>query len=124
MSSKSVRKLEENSIQMRMLFAGNIVRQPCFDAMRANGKGYRIAGSLEETDIVMNDTFWLGVYPGISERAIEYIADVIGKYCYKMKAVGFRLLVSSFASYWDSRISLASSAAPTPVSEPGSDSSF
>lgn len=72
-----VRLLEESGVQTRMLFAGNIVRQPCFDHMRENGKGYRIAGTLTNTDRVMNDAFWLGVYPGIDERAIAHMAMVI-----------------------------------------------
>ena len=77
--NKLVRKLEDENIQTRMLFAGNIVRQPCFDMMRKTGKGYRIAGNLTNTDIIMNDSFWLGVYPGIDEYAIEHMAETIRK---------------------------------------------
>ena len=78
--NKLVQHLEEKGIQTRMLFAGNIIRQPCFDHMRALGNGYKTAKSLENTDKVMNDTFWLGVYPGIDELAIEFMADTIKKW--------------------------------------------
>lgn len=77
--NKIVRHLEGKGIQTRMLFAGNIVKQPCFDRMRKSG-GYRIAGELKNTDTVMNDTFWVGVYPGIDENAIEYIANTIAAF--------------------------------------------
>ena len=78
--NKIVQTLEENKVQTRMLFAGNIVRQPCFDHMRETGKGYRVVGELKNTDKIMKDAFWLGVYPGINELAIEYMADIIKKY--------------------------------------------
>jgi CDP-6-deoxy-D-xylo-4-hexulose-3-dehydrase len=73
--STLVRQLEASGIQTRMLFAGNITLQPCFSEMRRTGKGYRIVGELANTDMVMNHGFWLGVYPGIEERAIEYIKE-------------------------------------------------
>jgi CDP-6-deoxy-D-xylo-4-hexulose-3-dehydrase len=69
--------LERNGIQTRMLFAGNLIKHPCFDEMRAKGKGYRVAGSLENTDRIMRDTFWIGVYPGMSEAMIEHMLKVI-----------------------------------------------
>lgn len=75
-----VRHLEEKGIQTRMLFAGNILRQPCFDNKRASGKGYRVIGSLENTDRVMNDTFWIGVYPGIDESGVQFMADTIASW--------------------------------------------
>ena len=66
-----VARLEAANIQTRMLFAGNMVRQPCFDGMRdrmeavsAGAPGYRVAGVLTETDRIMTDAFWIGVYPG------------------------------------------------------------
>ena len=70
-----VRYIEEHGIQTRMLFAGNLTKHPCFDAMRASGEGYRIVGTLKETDRIMNDTFWLGVYPGLSDEKIDYMAQ-------------------------------------------------
>ena len=72
-----VQYLEEKGIQTRMLFAGNLVKHPCFDEMRENGKGYRIIGELKNTDRVMNDSFWVGVYPGMTDDMIDYMADMI-----------------------------------------------
>jgi CDP-6-deoxy-D-xylo-4-hexulose-3-dehydrase len=72
-----VRCLERDGIQTRMLFAGNILRQPCFDAMRRSGTGYRVAGELVNTDRVMRDTFWVGVYPGMTEGMLDYMAERI-----------------------------------------------
>ena len=60
-----------------MLFAGNLTRQPCFAQLRAMGKGYRIVGNLENTDRVMQDTFWVGVYPGMTDAMIDYMAGMI-----------------------------------------------
>src|SRR6185369_4689972 len=56
--------LERKGIQTRMLFAGNLIKHPCFDEMRASGKGYRVVSTLANTDLIMRDTFWIGVYPG------------------------------------------------------------
>ncbi len=75
--AKVVRSIEEHGIQTRMLFAGNLTKHPCFDAMRASGEGYRIAGALTETDRIMNDTFWLGVYPGLTDEKIDYMARIV-----------------------------------------------
>ena len=61
----------------RMLFAGNLTKHPCFDEMRASGKGYRIVGELNNTDRIMNDTFWVGVYPGMTDEMIDYMAKTI-----------------------------------------------
>ena len=72
-----VRALEAHGIQTRMLFAGNLVKHPCFDRMREEGRGYRIVGQLAETDRIMKDTFWLGVYPGMTEAQIDFMADVL-----------------------------------------------
>jgi len=65
--------LEKNRIQTRMLFAGNLTKHPCFDEMRISGKGYRIVENLSNTDKIMKDTFWIGVYPGMSSDMLEYI---------------------------------------------------
>ena len=75
--AKIVRYIEEHGIQTRMLFAGNLTKHPCFDEMRRTGEGYRIAGALTETDRIMNDTFWLGVYPGLTDEKIDYMAQVV-----------------------------------------------
>ena len=72
-----VRRLEADGIQTRMLFSGNLIKHPCFDEMRALGSGYRVAGSLENTDRIMNDSFWIGVYPGMTDEMIEFMAAKI-----------------------------------------------
>ncbi|GMO69985.1 MAG: lipopolysaccharide biosynthesis protein RfbH [Treponemataceae bacterium] len=75
--NKLVQHIERNNIQTRMLFAGNLVKHPCFDAMRKSGAGYRIAGTLEQTDRIMNDTFWVGVYPGMTDGMIDRMIEVV-----------------------------------------------
>lgn len=60
-----------------MLFAGNLIKHPCFDEMRESGSGYRVAGTLENTDRIMRDTFWVGVYPGMTDEMIDYMAKVL-----------------------------------------------
>lgn len=72
-----VSHLESKGIQTRMLFAGNIVKQPCFDTMRLDGKGYRIVGDLKNTNRIMRDTFWVGVYPGMEKEMLFYMADAV-----------------------------------------------
>lgn len=72
-----VRYLEAHGIQTRMLFAGNLIKHPCFDEMRASGKGYRVVGELTNTDMIMNDTFWVGVYPGMTDEKLMYMAKII-----------------------------------------------
>ncbi len=72
-----VQKLEEKGVQTRMLFAGNLIKHPCFDEMRRSGKGYRVVGTLENTDRIMKDTFWIGVYPGMTEAMLDYMAENI-----------------------------------------------
>ena len=72
-----VKYIEGKGIQTRMLFAGNLLKHPCFDEMRETGKGYRVVGNLENTDRIMKDTFWVGVYPGMTDEKIDYIAKII-----------------------------------------------
>jgi len=69
--------LEKNKIQTRMLFAGNLLKHPCFDEMRVTGEGYRVVGELTNTDIIMNSTFWIGVYPGMNEDMVNYMIKTI-----------------------------------------------
>lgn len=75
--NRVVRYVEEKGIQTRMLFAGNLVKHPCFDELRASGKGHRVVGNLENTDRIMRDTFWVGVYPGMTDEMVDYMAGVI-----------------------------------------------
>ena len=72
-----VRYLEQKGVQTRMLFSGNLIRQPCFNQMRETGYGYRVVGDLRETDRIMKDTFWVGVYPDMTDEMIDYMAKVI-----------------------------------------------
>ncbi len=72
-----VRHVEEKGVQTRMLFAGNLIKHPCFDEMRKTGQGYRVAGDLAQTDRIMHDTFWVGVYPGMTDEMIDYMAKTI-----------------------------------------------
>lgn len=76
---KMVRFIEDKGIQTRMLFSGNLIKHPCFDQLRKSGEGYRVVGSLENTDRVMRDSFWVGVYPGMTDEMIDYIAQIIRK---------------------------------------------
>lgn len=75
--NKVVGFLEEHGIQTRMLFSGNLLKQPCFDEMKKLGKGYRIASSLAMTDIIMERSFWVGVYPGMTLEMVDYMAKMI-----------------------------------------------
>ncbi|MVX62330.1 lipopolysaccharide biosynthesis protein RfbH [Clostridium chromiireducens] len=75
-----VRHLEEKGIQTRMLFAGNLIKHPCFDEMRESGEGYRVVGTLLNTDKIMNDTFWIGVYPGMNDDKLGYMIKIIKEY--------------------------------------------
>jgi CDP-6-deoxy-D-xylo-4-hexulose-3-dehydrase len=74
---KVVPYIESRGVQTRMLFAGNLTKHPCFDEMRASKEGYRIVGDLSNTDRIMMDTFWVGVYPGMTDEMIDYMAKTI-----------------------------------------------
>jgi CDP-6-deoxy-D-xylo-4-hexulose-3-dehydrase len=78
--NKLVQYIESKNIQTRMLFAGNLIKHPCFDELRKTGTGYRVAGTLENTNRIMNDTFWIGVYPGLSDEMIDKMISVINEY--------------------------------------------
>ncbi len=69
--------VEDHGVQTRRLFAGNLTKHPCFDEMRQKGEGFRIVGTLENTDRIMKDTFWVGVYPGMTDEMIDYMAKTI-----------------------------------------------
>lgn len=70
--------LEGHNIQTRLLFSGNLIKHPCFDQIRGTG-AYRVAGDLAVTDFIMNNTFWIGVYPGMTDAMIDYMAEVIAE---------------------------------------------
>ena len=71
------RSIESRGVQTRRLFAGNLIKHPCFDSMRASGEGYRVASSLENTEKIMTDTFWIGVYPGMTDAKLDFMAACI-----------------------------------------------
>ena len=70
------RCLEGHNIQTRLLFSGNLIKHPCFDQIRGTD-AYRVSGSLEQTEFIMNHTFWVGVYPGMTDEMIDYMAETI-----------------------------------------------
>ena len=71
-----VKKIEAQKIQTRALFAGNLTRHPCFDQIR-DTDAYRVVGDLKETDRIMNNTFWIGVYPGMTDAMLDKMIEVI-----------------------------------------------
>ena len=75
--NKIVKYIEDKKIQTRMLFAGNLIKHPCFDKLREKKSGYRVVGSLDNTDRIMKDTFWVGVYPGMTDEMIDFMAKSI-----------------------------------------------
>ena len=69
--------LESHGVQTRLLFAGNLIKHPCFDGLRGNDSVYRTAGELKNTDIITERTFWIGVYPGMPEDRLTYMAEMV-----------------------------------------------
>lgn len=76
--NKVIKYIEEHNIQTRLLFSGNLIKHPCFDHIRDTDE-YRTVGDLNRTNFVMNNAFWVGVYPGMTDRMIDYMAQVIIK---------------------------------------------
>ena len=74
--------LEEKKIQTRNLFAGNILKHPCFESLQ-EGVDYRVAGTLENTDKIMNDSLWIGLYPGMGDEKLDYMISTIREFCKK-----------------------------------------
>lgn len=72
-----IKFLDQKGIQTRNLFAGNIIKHPCFDEIRDDKTKYRVVGDLENTDLVMNNSFWIGVYPGMTEEKLDYMIKII-----------------------------------------------
>lgn len=70
------RYIENHNIQTRLLFSGNIIKQSCFDEIR-DTDAYRVVGNLKNSDFIVNNTFWVGVYPGMTEKMIDYMAQII-----------------------------------------------
>ena len=74
--NKLTRYIEEHNIQTRLLFSGNLIKHPCFDQIRGT-EAYRVVGDLANTEFIMNNTFWVGLYPGMTDEKIDYMAKVI-----------------------------------------------
>ena len=72
--------LESRNIQTRNLFSGNLTRHPCFEGLVPD-RDYRIASSLEHTDVIMNNALWVGVYPGMSMEKLNYMAESFASFC-------------------------------------------
>ena len=70
------RYIEDHNIQTRLLFSGNLIRHPCFDSIRGTD-AYRVSGVLEATEFIMRNSFWVGVYPGMTDEKIDYMARII-----------------------------------------------
>jgi CDP-6-deoxy-D-xylo-4-hexulose-3-dehydrase len=70
-----IRALEANKIATRLLFGGNLLRQPAYE-----GCEYRVIGDLPNTDFVMNNVFWIGVYPGLTKEMLDFVADAMFKF--------------------------------------------
>lgn len=73
--------LESRKIQTRNLFAGNLIKHPAFDEMRRTGEGYRVVGELKNTDFIMNNGFWIGVYPGMTNDMLGWMIQSIKEFC-------------------------------------------
>ncbi|MEA4888114.1 MAG: lipopolysaccharide biosynthesis protein RfbH [Clostridiaceae bacterium] len=82
-----VQWLEKHNVQTRMLFAGNLTKHPCFDQLKAERRGFRIVGSLERTDEVMASAFWIGVYPGMDDEKLAYMAKLIDQFITERKGM-------------------------------------
>jgi CDP-4-dehydro-6-deoxyglucose reductase, E1 len=75
--------LEASRVETRSLFSGNLLRHPAFQTIER-----RVVGDLANTDIVMNDTFFVGVYPGIDDQRLDYVADVFHRFMGGARATG------------------------------------
>ena len=74
--NKVTKYIEEHNVQTRLLFSGNLIKHPCFDQIRGTD-AYRVAGELKNTDFIMSHTFWVGVYPGMTDEMLQAMADAI-----------------------------------------------
>jgi CDP-6-deoxy-D-xylo-4-hexulose-3-dehydrase len=73
--------LDVKKIGTRNIFAGNLTRQPAYEGLK-----YRVVGDLTNTDFVMNNTFWLGTFPGLTEEMLDYIAETVMEFAAQAKA--------------------------------------
>ncbi len=77
--------LEGRNIQTRNLFSGNYIKHPCFDEMRAQGEGFRVIGDLSKTDVIMNRSLWIGVYPGMTKAKLDYMVKSLKEFIQEKK---------------------------------------
>ena len=82
--NQAVQYLEKNNIATRLLFGGNLIRQPAY---RKADVQYRVVGKLKNSDFVMNHLFWIGVYPGLTQEMLEYILECFHRMPWKSKCV-------------------------------------
>ena len=68
--------IEGHNVQTRLLFSGNLIKHPCFNQIRGTD-AYRVAGTLDGTEFIMNNSFWIGVYPGMTDEMIDYMSETI-----------------------------------------------
>ena len=76
--NKVTRYIEEHNVQTRLLFSGNLIKHPCFEQIRGTN-AYRVVGDLANTEFIMNNAFWVGVYPGMTDEMLDYMAWIIKK---------------------------------------------
>ena len=74
--NKVIKYIEKQNIQTRLLFSGNLIKHPAFNEIRENGE-YRVVSDLRVTNFIMNNSFWVGVYPGMTDEMIDYMAKII-----------------------------------------------
>lgn len=72
--------IESKGVQTRNLFAGNFLLHPCFDQYRDDSSKYRVVGEMKNANIITNKTFWIGVYPGMDDKKLKYMSDMIHEY--------------------------------------------
>ncbi len=80
-----IQHLESRHIGTRLLFGGNLVRQPAYQGIR-----YRIAGDLSGSNLITNGTFWIGVYPGLTDTMIDFVISTIQEFIGKQTKIGHR----------------------------------
>lgn len=74
--NKVTRYIEDHNVQTRLLFSGNIIRHPAFDQIRGTD-AYRVIGDLKNSDFIVNNTFWIGVYPGMTKEKLDYMVQMV-----------------------------------------------
>ena len=76
--NEATKYIEGHNVQTRLLFSGNLIKHPCFNQIRGTD-AYRVIGTLDGTEFIMNNSFWIGVYPGMTDEMIDYMANTVKK---------------------------------------------